>query len=216
MRRSRPSNIVRRLGVLALATGLALAAGACTELKRRAYAPADRDEWQQPERVVETLALAPGDRIADLGSGGGYFTFLLADAVGATGRVYAVDVDEGMNEALREDAVAKGYENVEVVLAAPDDPKLAPGSVDLLFTSNTYHHIDDRSAYFRRAAAALAPGGRVAIVEFDESPGWFHGAHSTSPDEIRSEMEAAGYRLVASYEFLERQSFTIFERADGK
>ena len=68
----------------------------CAGLKRCAYEGFDRDDWQAPERVVEVLGIEPGDRIADVGAGGGYFTFRLADAVGAQGLVYAVDVDEGI------------------------------------------------------------------------------------------------------------------------
>lgn len=212
-RRGRARALAAAFAAMALA--LLVAGPACTALKRRAYAPADRDAWQQPARVVEALALAPGDRVADLGAGGGYFTFRLADAVGPGGRVLAVDVDDGMLSALARDAGERGVAQVEVVHAAPDDARLAPASVDLVFTSNTYHHLQDRVAYFERLAAALAPGGRVAIVEFRESPSWVGGHHATSEEEIEREMTAAGYRRVARHDFLERQSFLVFER-DGE
>ena len=76
-----------------LAVGLGLATG-CGALKRCAYSSPGRDGWQQPERVVTELEIRGGERVADLGAGGGYFTFRLADAVGPEGTVYAVDVDE--------------------------------------------------------------------------------------------------------------------------
>ena len=78
-----------------------LSTTSCTELKRWVYEGPDRDRWQQPERVIESLDLAPGSRVADLGAGSGYFTFRLAEAVGTTGEVLAVDVDEAMNASLR-------------------------------------------------------------------------------------------------------------------
>jgi len=194
-----------RAAALAVVACALLAAG-CGALRRCAYEGIGRDDWQQPERVVADLALAPGARVADLGAGGGYFTFRLARAVGPGGLVYAVDVDEGMNEHVAKEAAAQGLANVRTVLAAPDDPRL-PEPVDLLFTSNTYHHIDERTAYFRAVRDRyLAPGGRVAIVEY--RPGT--GSHSTARDDVESELEAAGFRLVKSFDYLERQHFLVF------
>ena len=185
----------------------------CTELKRRAYASGDRDDWQQPEAVVEVLGIRPGDQVADIGSGGGYFTFRLADAVGSDGKVYAVDVDADMNEALEEDVRERGYTNVAVVLGEYHDPLLPEGVVDLIFTSNTYHHLEDRNAYFAGAAKYLDDGGRVAIIEYKRHgllQRWF--GHATSEETMREEMEAAGYRLEKKHDFLDRQHFLIFAR----
>ena len=200
----------RRQWTLALLAAVTLTSG-CTDFKRWAYSRGDRDAWQQSERVIESLGVASGGRVADLGSGGGYFTFRLAQAVGAAGRVFAVDVDEGMNDALRNDVEQRGVLNVEIVLAAYDDPRLAPASVGLVFTSNTYHHIEGRVAYFERVAAALSEGGRVAIIDY-RPEGFFQKRHATPAETIRSEMEAAGYALASEFDYLERQSFQIFER----
>lgn len=186
----------------------------CAGWKRFAYEGWGRDRAQQPARVLAALDLAPGAQVADLGAGGGYFTFRFADAVGPTGRVYAIDVDPDMLAYLREQAQARGLTNVEVIAAAPDDPRLPPDGVDLLFTCNTYHHLQDRTAYFARLRPALRPGGRVAIVDYDGRGwfGWLFG-HATAAATIRDEMTAAGYRLVASYDFLAQQSFQIFAPA---
>jgi predicted methyltransferase len=156
---------------------------------------------------VAALGLVPGQKVADLGAGGGYFTGRLAQAVGADGVAYAVDVDPEMTAHL----AAKAAPNVKAVLAKPDDPVL-PERVDLIFTCNTYHHLPDRSTYFRSAQQYLRPGGRVAIVEY-EKHGWLQRVfpHYTPPETIRAEMTAAGYRLVAEHDFLERQSFQVFE-----
>ncbi|MDP8957777.1 MAG: hypothetical protein M3N51_00920, partial [Actinomycetota bacterium] len=77
-------------------------------LKRFGYSGLRRDRWQQPERVVAELGLQPGDRVADLGAGGGYFTFRLARAVGPSGVVYAVDTDRDVPSSLSERAVREG------------------------------------------------------------------------------------------------------------
>ena len=186
----------------------------CTYLKRKAYEGFwGRDEWQQPERVVEALDLSPGQWVADLGAGGGYFSFRLADAVGAGGRVYAIDVDPGMLSYLDDRIESDDYSNLETVRADFDDPRVPGDGVDLIFTSNTYHHIDDRIAYFGGARRYLRPGGRIAIIELREQGGmmsWLIGSHFTDPALIDREMTAAGYDRVATHDFLERQSFQVF------
>ncbi len=190
---------------------LALLSGGCASWKRFAYEGWGRDRSQQPERVMAALAIERGAHVADLGAGGGYFTFRFAAAVGPDGVVYAVDVDPDMLDYLREQARERGLGTIEVIAAAPDDARLPEGSVDLLFTCNTYHHLADRIAYFRRLRPALRPGARVAIIDYDGRGlfGWLFG-HATPAATIRAEMEAAGYRLAAQHDFLTHQSFQVF------
>ena len=161
--------------------------------------------------MIGSLDIQRGDRVADLGAGGGYFTPRLAEAVGPSGRVYAVDVDEDMLEHVIKRTAEEGHSNVEAVLAAYHDPLLPESGVDLIFTSNTYHHLENRTTYFDQAKRYLRPGGRVAIIEHKRS-GWFQKLfpHYTRAEVIRSEMQAAGYRLEHEYDFLERQSFLVF------
>jgi arsenite methyltransferase len=188
---------MRRLLGVSLALVL-LQLASCSAFKRCAYEDfGNRDGWQQPERVVEALELVPGARVADLGAGGGYFTFRLADAVGPDGVVYAVDVDEDMLDHLTRSAAERGYANVKAVRAAFDDPRLPDAGIDLVFSANTYHHLEDRPAYFARLRADLAPGGRVAILDYDR-PGLLRG-HFTEKQTILAEMQQAGYALLADH-----------------
>jgi len=199
------------VAVLSFAAVVALAGGALwlfspATLKRFAYEGIGRDRWQQPERIVEALALAPGMRVADLGSGGGYFTWHFARVVGGSGRVYAADVDADLNASVAERAARDGLAQVTTVLARFDDAKL-PERVDLVFTCNTYHHIEDRVAYFTRLRERyLTSGARLAVVDF--LPEKF--AHATDPALIERELTQAGFRKVARHDFLERQSFLVF------
>jgi ubiquinone/menaquinone biosynthesis C-methylase UbiE len=188
----------------------ALLAAGCGRLKQCAYEGFSRDQWQQPNKVVAALNLKPGDTVADLGSGGGYFTFRLAQAVMPNGKVYAIDVDRDMIALVAERARKEAPSIVETVVAKPNDPAL-PSTVDLVFTSNTYHHIDDRVVYFTNLRKYLRPGGRVAVIDFDRRA-WIEGLlrHYTPSEFIQREMEQAGYVLQKNNDFLDRQSFLIF------
>lgn len=193
---------------------LMLFVSGCGACKRYMY-ESGRDATQR-ERVIRSLDIQKGARIADLGAGGGYFTFGLADATGPQGKVYAVDIDESMLAYLAERAADDGYANVEIVRAATDDPHLPEAGVDLVFVSHTYHHLTDRPAYFSRLRRCLRPGGRVAILEAKEK-GVFHTlfGHATPADAIRKEMAGAGYHLDRSFDFMADDSFQIFSPNHG-
>jgi arsenite methyltransferase len=189
----------------------ALLLAGCAQLKQCAYQGVNRDDWQNPQKVLESLDLRPGAIVADLGAGGGYFTFRLAEAVGADGRVYAVDIDRDMNDLIAERAKKEGASNVETVLARPDDAQLPATGVDLIFTVNTYHHIDNRVTYFSNLRKSLRPKGRIAIIDFDRRA-WMESlfGHYTPAERIQGEMEQAGFILQRKFDFLDRQSFLLF------
>jgi len=191
-------------GVL-LVLGIGFAIVGPTTLKRWAYEEPGRDRWQQPERVLETLALRPGLVVADIGSGGGYFAFRLAEAVGPSGRVYACDVDSGLNRYVTEQARERGLDNLVVVEATADDPRL-PESVDLLFTSNTVHHFADPATYFEAARRYLRPGARLAVIDYRER----HG--SIQESELVERLEAVGFELEERFDFLAKQYFVVLTR----
>jgi ubiquinone/menaquinone biosynthesis C-methylase UbiE len=183
----------------------------CSRLKQWVYQGIDRDQWQQPDKVIATLQIPPGAEIADLGAGGGYFTFHLAKAVGPSGKVYAVDIDQGTNQLIAERAKKDGAVNITTILAKSNDPLLPESAVDLIFTSNTYHHFDNRIVYFSNLRKYLKPAGRIAIIDFDRRA-WLEGLlrHYTPAEFIKREMEQAGYKLQQELTFLDRQSFLIF------
>jgi ubiquinone/menaquinone biosynthesis C-methylase UbiE len=180
-------------------------------LKGFAYSGFARDRWQRPEQVVTALGVGEGDRVADLGAGAGYFTFRLGRAVGPDGRVYAVDTDADMSELIEHTAAVERVSNVVTVAAADEDPAL-PEGVDLVLTVNAFHHLPEPAEYFATAAKYLRPGGRVAIIE--ALPRWFLFGHATQPETIAAAMAGAGYALAERHDFLDRQSFQVFTRAD--
>jgi ubiquinone/menaquinone biosynthesis C-methylase UbiE len=206
---------LRRCGYpkLVILTLIALLIASCARLKQFAYEGFNRDSWQQPDKVIATLNLHPGEVVADLGSGGGYFTFKLARAVAPSGKVYAVDVDKDMIELVAKRLKEESGNNVETILATATDLLLPQTGVDLIFTVNTYHHIADRLAYFANARKYLRPAGRIAIIDLDRRA-WLEGllGHYTPSETIKREMEQAGYALQQQLDFLDRQSFLIFTK----
>lgn len=181
------------------------------ESARRFEDPA-RDAWQLPDRVIAALNLKRGQIVADIGAGTGYFTVRLAKSK-ASPKVYASDIEPSMVTYLRERAAKEGLDNVIAVQASPDGPNL-PAPVDLILIVNTYHHIGDRVVYFRRLATSIRPGGQVAIIDFKpDSPVGPPKEFRFPPEQFRSEMGKAGYKLTARHHFLPRQEFFIFEVA---
>lgn len=186
----------------------------CAEWGYRHMNDPARDSWQKPKQVVERLDIQPGARVADLGAGGGYFTWYLAAAVGPQGKVYAVEIDDTALAIIEKEMKSRGVRNVVPIRAESGDAKL-PEPVDLVFSCDTYHHMQDRIAYFQSLARYLKPDGKVAILDF-HAEGFFSGllGHGTTKQEVRREMESAGYRLAAEYDFIDRQHFQIFSRTD--
>ena len=127
----------RRSWVVVLAVWVALAA-------TFALAADERDQWQQPGRVMADLGLRPGAAVADVGCGYGYFTFRLRDAVGEKGKVVAADIDPGAVEAVRKAAARDGLSNVETIVSDPTDAKLQPESIDACLVCDVIHEADRR------------------------------------------------------------------------
>ncbi len=171
----------------------------------------ERDAWQPPDLVVSSLSLARDAHVADIGAGTGYFAVRLARAA-PEGRVWGVDVEPSMVRWLNERARREGITNLFSTLAAPDDA-LLPEPVDLVLVVDTWHHIEHRAAYFTALRASLRPGGRVAVVDFRaDSPVGPPPQMRVAPEEVRRDMESAGYAFERSVEGLSRQYMLIFQR----
>jgi len=216
------TDTVQRIAMIALvlAFGLGLPSG-CTTAAKVDYGrlvTGGRDGWQHPQHVVEALALAPGDKVAEIGAGSGYWLPWLSEAVGDEGVVYAVEVDDEKVAKLEERVAEDGLDNIVVVRGSFDDPMLPDGEIDLAMTCLTYHHIDGRPEYFGRLRTDLSPRGRVAHLDdrHDAPPPfrWLQSSgHWSDPEALNAEMAEAGYRRVAEYDFLPIQSFQVFEPA---
>jgi ubiquinone/menaquinone biosynthesis C-methylase UbiE len=157
-----------------------------------------RDEWQKPDATIDALGISPGDRVADLGAGTGYFLPYLVEAVGPSGTVFAVEVEPNLIAHMRERAEQLNAPNIIPILASLDDARLPDQSVDLILIVDTFHHLDDRLAYLSRLKRDLSDRGRIAIVDWkkEELPEGPRPDHKIAPEQVVRELQAAGFRQV--------------------
>jgi SAM-dependent methyltransferase len=172
-----------------------------------------RDAWQMPDRVIEALAIRPGQSIADIGAGTGYFSVRLAKtAAGPT--VYAVDIERSMIDYVRQRAAKAGLKNVVPVLASAAGANL-PAPVDLVLIVDTYHHIPNRAEYFRALRKSMKPGGRLAIIDFRrDAPEGPPVEFRFTPEQVEGELAPSGFRVLARHDFLPRQYFLVFQAGE--
>lgn len=179
----------------------------------RSFDDPERAAWQKPDEVIRALALEPAAKIADVGAGTGYFAIRLARSIPG-GTVYAVDLEPRMVAWLADRARALGLPNMRAIRGDADTPRL-PEPVDLVLLVNVYHHLDRRTAYFKRLAASLRPGGRVAIIDQnDKAPRGPPRHMRLSAETIESEMKAAGFTRSQKHDLLPYQSFQVFVAAE--
>lgn len=173
-----------------------------------------RDAWQKPGEVLSLLGVAPGMTVVDLGTGTGYFVPHLAEAVGAAGSVWALDVEQSMLTYVEEQIIADDLEQATAKLVAYDDPQLGAATVDRLITVNTWHHIRDREAYGAKLREALKPGGALAVIDYDVDNDFGPSRdHKLSADVVVAELEAAGLVAEIVEEDLPRQYMVIARKA---
>lgn len=168
--------------------------------------------WQKPDQIPGALGLKPGMAVADIGAGTGYFLKFFSDAVGTSGKVYAVDIEPKLTAYMQERARRENTANVTVVLGVPDDPKLPAAALDVIFICNTWHHINNRIDYLGLLAKALKPGGVVALVDFQkrETPVGPPLEHKMAREEVVAEFAEAGWVLAGESDILPYQYLLIF------
>jgi len=170
-----------------------------------------RDAWQKPHEVIQALKLKPDEVIADIGSGTGYFAMRFAHMV-PKGKVYGIDTEPDMVKYLADRAKREGLKNVIAVAGKPGDPQL-PEKADLIIFVDVYHHVENRERYFSQLQNALRPGGRVAIIDFRmDSPEGPPKAARIAPEQVKSELQRAGYVGTEEHGFLPNQYFLVFRR----
>jgi predicted methyltransferase len=184
--------------------------------------PADREQWQQPELILDALLVADGAAVADLGAAGGWFTLQLARRVGPSGVVYAEDVQLQMLEAIRRRAQREGFANIVTVLGTATDPKLPKGGLDAVLIAGAYHEMscavgpscEDPLVLLENVARALKSKGRLGILEWTPGDGGPGRPTDERVDEavIGRAARAAGFELMKR-EQLQFQYLLVFGKA---
>jgi SAM-dependent methyltransferase len=165
-----------------------------------------REKRLQIERVLDTLGIAPGKAVADIGAGSGWFTVRAARRVGGGGLVYAVDINPEAVRYIGERAQKEQLQNVKTILSKADDPLLPARSVDAVLLLKTYHEVAQPVALLRNLRAALRPGARVGIIDRNGN-GEDHGI---GRDIVIREAKEAGYSLLARYDFVKGDKMDYF------
>lgn len=177
--------------------------------------PPDREAWQKPDQVMDALHVAEGTVVADLGAGGGWFTVRLARRVGQNGRVYAVDVQRLMKEAIERRVQREGYTNVTTILGDSDDPRLpSDGRTDAVLIVDAFPEMENPVLVLQNVSRTLKPRGRIGIIDYrpgEGGPGP-RAEDRVPPSVVVKDAAAAGLKLVEQHTFLPYQYFLIFSR----
>lgn len=173
----------------------------------------DRDEWQQPGKIMDILRIGEASVVADLGAGSGWFTIRLANRVGPNGRVYAEDVQKPMIQAIKVRVDRLGLKNVETIFGTDVDPRL-PRPVDAVLMVDAYHEAEKPVALLTNVAKSLKPEGRIGIVDFRKDGGGPGPAmeERVDPETVIRDVQAAGLVLRSRETFLKYQYMLVFEK----
>lgn len=173
-----------------------------------------REVWDRRNDVVANLHLSPGAHVADIGAGSGFFTLLLAQAVGGSGKVFAVDIAANFVTAVQQRAKQQGFSNVVGVVNDQQGTGLDPDSIDLAFVSDTYHHFEYPAAMLASIHRALRKGGELVVIDFIREPGvsspWVLRHVRAGEADVIGEIEASGFRLRERLDFMQTQYFLRF------
>ena len=166
------------------------------------------------DETIARLGLKPGMIVADIGAGSGIFEGALATAVGAAGTVYAVDVDQGLLDAINKKAADARVTNVKTVLGRFTDPALPASDVDIAFINDVLHHIEDRSAYVKNLARYIKPSGRIAVIDFHPELGGHRNQPElqVSKDKAASLMAEAGFKPLEEISLFSDKYFVLYGR----
>ena len=191
-------------------------AGAAAPTQRPTSAPytgdlsrfegADRAQRLQVERVMDILAIGPGVNVADIGAGSGWFTVRAARRTGNSGKVFAVDINPGFLQHIRDRARTERLSNIQTILDREDDPLLPPRSVNAVLLLKTYHEVAKPVPFLKNLQQALRPGARVGIIDRN-GRGDDHGIDAKV---VIDEAQQAGFELAGQYDFVKGDEVDYF------
>lgn len=172
-----------------------------------------REVFARRQEIVAACRVQPGQTVADIGAGTGLFTRLFADAVGAEGRVIAVDISRKFLDHIEQASREAGRRNVETFLCQPDSVELPAESIDVAFVCDTYHHFEFPLKTMASIQRALKPGGRVMLIDFRRVPGasteWVLSHVRAGQEVFESEVVQAGFRKTGEPPGLLKENYLV-------
>ncbi len=185
-------------------------------LWQRRFETEGREVFDRRDAIVAAVGARPGDTVADVGAGSGLFVRLFAPAVRPGGRVIAVDIAPVFVDNIVRRARAQGLDNITGIVGTATDTRLPEGAVDIVFTSDAYHHFEQPQAMLASIRRALKPGGRFVVVDFERIPGtspaWILSHLRAGKEQVIEEIVAAGFRLVEERKLMRENYFLVFAR----
>ena len=177
----------------------------------------ERQQEERPDLLLAELKLKPGMVVADIGAGSGYHTRRMAEVVGKTGKVYAVDVQPQMVQMLSAFAREERYSNVKPILSTVNDVKLPLASVDLAIMVDVYHELEFPLEVLRSIVKSLKPGGLLAFVEYraEDAKVPIKALHKMSELQIKREAALQALEWVRTSNVLPWQHIVVFRKAGG-
>jgi ubiquinone/menaquinone biosynthesis C-methylase UbiE len=174
----------------------------------------DRIKSLKIEEILARLRLKPGDIVADLGAGTGVFSVPLSKAVSPAGKVYAVEIEQGLVDYINRKIRDQRVTGVMPVLGKFTDPNLPTKDVDLAFFHDVLHHVQDRAQYLKHLAPYLKTTGRIAVIELDPVT----GSHRKEPElqltkeQVKTLMAAVGFKPAEEFDLFTDKWFVIYTR----
>ena len=179
---------------------------ACSLITRITYGQSQRDNWQQPERILDSLEIKPGMVIGEAGAGEGYFTFKLSKRIGSSGIIYANDIDSEKLEILKEHMEHDSITNITPLLGKIEDPCFPDSSLDLVIMVYVIHHLKKPIPFFENIKSDLKPGAAVVIVERDPDKYGGRDGHFLHKEEVRKILIESQYTIEKIMTFLPRDN----------
>ena len=179
----------------------------------------EREEEERTDILVDALALKPGEIVADIGAGSGYFSWRMAQKVAPNGKVHAVEIQQEMLDLLMSNMRRRRVDAiVEPVLGTVQDPKLPAGGVDTILLVDVYHELDFPFEMTRAMIAALKPGGRLVLIEYrGEDPNVpIKPLHKMTVAQVRKEMSVHPITFERTLTVLPRQHIIVFRKGSEK
>lgn len=174
----------------------------------------ERMQEERPDLVLAAFDLEPGMIVADIGAGGGYYSWRIAERVGSRGSVYAVDIQPEMIEILEQQISSRRVANVKAILGTVTDPRLPAGSLDLAVMVDVYHELEFPYEMLVSVVRALKPGGRLAFVEYrgGDTKVPIKALHTMTEAQVRKEARVHPLARVKTVSDLPWQQVIVFRK----